>query len=59
MFAMPDPTMPKRIPPAIERELRVMLHEYRVRPSPVDVYLTIRDALEAELKSAEPRPKAD
>jgi len=45
---MHDPTMPKRIPPALERELRIMLHEYRVRPAPIDVYNSIRDALEAE-----------
>ncbi len=42
----------KRIPLALERELRIMLYEYRVRPAPIDVYNSIRDALAAEqLKS--------
>ena len=43
-----DPTMPRQLPPAVERALREVLG-WRARPAPVDVYMAIRDTLlEAE-----------
>ena len=41
---MTDPTMPRQMPPEVERALREKLG-WRNRPGPIDVYLAIRDAL--------------
>jgi hypothetical protein len=53
---MTDPTMPRQLPPHVERALREKLG-WRNRPNPVDLYLAIRDALiEAEAASGGGRP---
>ena len=44
---MPDPSMPRQMPPLIERKLREVL-AWRLRPNPIDLYMAIRDALEEE-----------
>jgi hypothetical protein len=41
---MTDPTMPRLMPPAVERALRVKFG-WRDRPGPIDLYNAIRDAL--------------
>jgi hypothetical protein len=41
----PDPTMPRVMPPAIERSLREVLG-WRDRPNPIDLYMAIKDELE-------------
>jgi len=41
-----DPVMPRVMPPAVARELQHLMG-WRDRPNPIDVYLTIRDVLEA------------
>ena len=40
----PDPTMPRRMPPLVAREIEGILG-WRARPNPIDVYDAIRDAL--------------
>jgi hypothetical protein len=44
---MPDPMMPRQMPPAAEKALRDVLG-WNLRPNPIDLYMTIRDALERE-----------
>jgi hypothetical protein len=41
---MADPTMPRQLPPAVERRLRDVLG-WRNRPNPIDLYMAIRDTL--------------
>jgi hypothetical protein len=44
-----DPLMPRQMPLAVERALREKLG-WRYRPSPIDLYMAIRDVLaEAEV----------
>jgi hypothetical protein len=45
MSANLDPTMPRQLPPSVERALRDKLG-WRDRPNRVDLYNAIRDALE-------------
>ena len=48
-----DPTMPRQMPPEVERALREVLG-WRNRPAPVDVYMAVRDVL-VEADGAEKR----
>ena len=42
---MPDPTIPRVMPLAVERELHMLLHEFRTRPNAANFYNAIRDVL--------------
>ncbi len=50
---MPDPTMPKLMPPEAERELFEVLN-WRVQPNPIDVYDRLREVL-ATLQAEAPK----
>jgi hypothetical protein len=51
-----DPSMPRQMPPAVERALREKLG-WRNRPNPVDIYNAVRDGLvEAQAASGGGRP---
>jgi hypothetical protein len=47
---MADPTMPRQMPPSVERRLREVLG-WGNRPNRIDLYMAIRDAL-AEAQAA-------
>jgi hypothetical protein len=49
-----DPTMPRQLPPAVERALTEVMG-WRNRPNPVDLYNAIRDVLVEAQETGEAR----
>jgi hypothetical protein len=49
-----DPTMPRKMPPAVERALKELIGWRKAAAAPIDYYMAIYD----ELVVAEERPSA-
>ena len=52
-----DPTMPRKMPPAVERALREVIGWRNAAAAPIDFYNAIYDELVAA--EAEPRPEGE
>lgn len=57
LYSTADPTMPRRMPYRVQRELTELLSWAKVKPAPIDIYLKVRDALIADAIDPMPEPE--